>query len=993
MISLHTPLPQRIRSHMFAITQEVINQVGLMFTCEEITSIEGVFTLIRDQATNEAVCLLETIEPWQSAFDEQARDTARAVASRMRIPMFVVCSLRNFVVYNTDAVTKRLPDEQQVLHVINGADIVDITAVRVGSALLAVNTAVKEVLEFLQQPSRETQLAHVFLSQRIIHALTELLHCTNGLAPQRSSAIRIGTSIVAYVLMQLRNPVLDALSIPYGVRSASLALDIVGAYFREARKRGNTMMPESVADLQVVPTHELLFRSVLADLVLLLNRFDVDRLPETDLHHAVDTVLTWCAQNQQTSVPTIEAIDVVLRALVHRNPKAGLAPEPILEVGSTMGAFGIRMSALYKIQPNRYVYAANADEERLIVMRASGRLDAPSDVRLLRKHETVTKAWGGICITATNLEERHRVKLLLRNLPITPSGFVVLFLPAMALRSEHYAAVRTALAARFTLQWIITSDAEPLAQPNSGICCIVATALPTEQAATCVYIRKPLADFFIPTENIRSAHDNRTKRIDDFIRYLDASERGKLNDEAMVRMVPQEILRSIDNWEGFVMPPDILASILRKTQHRLVPMKSIADVAGGLRTGANDVFMPDMTAIATEDLEQQYWQRVLPDGSIVDNTVITGVADIPSICGVPASDRRLLIMPPNRAELHNTHVQERLLAAERDNVHLRAAVRSRNPWHAVELPPTATFIIPKNLDGTWIVANNISKAIAADACIAVSLKNPAHADAQALWLNSTLGIMMHLMLQHTSHAADVSVRDAQEMLVLNDEDVLLIDTQKHSAFLRRPITPLYAELGAESEDIVSTDTVLRDRRKLDQHIMSGIFGFTEEEQRWVYRYTLAWWNNASNIRHVTLALVSELERTTRLRPLSAWYTPILQQLPDEHRKIVLLPYNIDSARVKQTMFSWQAELLHGTKVIDVLECSSPEEARIIALFAELGKLHIELPSDVLMMQSVLPELEQFSEGLRKGLNHITAMLPADLHETIRTEVLRAMVVL
>ncbi|MBK6417654.1 MAG: hypothetical protein IPF79_00450 [Ignavibacteria bacterium] len=991
------------RAVLALCVRDAIDRGLAAMKAEDHSSVEGTFTVVRDEKSGNVLCVLDALLPAESPFDDVPRDRLRSVASRLQAPYFMLTNFRRVVTYRTDAVTRRMPDEDQVVGWQAGGDIQSLDDVRVAASSMNVGTAIKHSLSWLNidsalDPAQRVKDASAFFAERVTSLFDDMVLCTDATIGQRDAALRLGTSVLAYVLMQLRKPgEIDRLSIPYGTQSADLMLDLVGAFFRQARRRGFAMLPSRVDDVHVLPKREAMFRMTLADLVHFLHRFDPERLSDTELHRAVDAVLQRCARVQRTSVPTIDAIDLALRAVIHVRGRIS-GKMTMLELGPTQGLASVRQILMSGSDTcDARIYAPSADDERAVVLRSSGRLDATNDVRILRDTKVSKTPWDLVVASSTDHHDRHRLRLLLSRMPIADNGVIVLFLPMSSLHDEEYDAMRYALTSRFAVEWVVVSDAEALAEPDTGVCCVIARKLPEgtlqEPPARFVYLRRPIAAFFPTSKASRDLEQARLKALDEFVAYLDASERGKLNDEAVVRMVGQTTLRERPSWEDFLIPPDILASILVKTGPHLRSLKDIADVSGGMRTGANDLFAPNTHDIANDDLEMQYWQRAMDDGSVRDNIILTSADDVETMLGLPHSDRRLLLLPTDRTELAGTNVLTRIERAERDGIHLRSSVRHREVWWHLQPPATPHLIIPKHQSDRWLVCANSVQAYITDAFIGITLHEPTRADALTLWMNSSMGLFLTELVRLEDNVLDITVRDAQEFPVPTDTILDAIDLKRHAQLSRRPIRSLVAELGAASSDSVRQETIHRDRRKLDEWLMQDVFALTDEEQRWVYRFAFAWWNRPSNVRHLTNALANELERKHKIKPLRQWYTPLLEQLPEEHRRTIIVDTGLTRAEVDGTMFGWRVTCWKGARQDTVIDCASQEEAEIIALFLNLGKVTIEVPSDAPIIADVLPRLRTFSEDLTRTLDDVTSTVPTDLRPALARSVKATMTAL
>ncbi len=970
---------------------------------EEYSSVEGTFRVLRHTQTQKALAIVDAIPPSESPFDEVPRDRLRAVATRLQAPYFILTNFRRVVSYRTDAVLKRLPDEQQTVGWQNASDVRTVIDAEASGMQIGITSALRQAIHWLDidsalSPEQRVTDASAFFSERVLTLFDDLVQCCESGSEQRDAALRLGTSILAYVLMHVRDREnLDRLSLPYGLGSAELMTDLVGAFFRQARRRGHTMLPDRVDDISIVAGREGVFRMTLSDLIDFLHRFDPERLSDHELHRAVDAVLQRCARIARSSVPTIDALDLALRMASHvRGPSLAAAGERrrLLEIGQTQGLASVRYLLMSNdASSEARVYARTAEDERAIVLRSSGRLGIDADVQILRETRFVRSPWSTVVVTSTDVRERHRLRLLLERLPLDADATVVLFLPISALHDERYDAVRSTLATRFAIEWLVVSDAEALAEPDTGVCFIVARHVPqveADHAARCVYLRRPIAAFFPSSKASRDLEQHRLRALDTFVAYLDASRQGKLNDEAVVRMIPQEYLRRHTVWEDFLVPPDVLSSIISKTLPHVRPLRQLADVAGGLRTGANDVFAPDTQQIASEDIENIYWQRVTDDGGLVDNLLLTSADEIESMLGLPHADRRFLCLPKDRMQMHGSNVLTRIERAERDGVHLRATVRHPSHWWHIPPPEVPHLVVPKQQAQRWVVAHNCVSAYAADAFVCITLTQPRMAERIALWMNSTIGLFLSELMRQDAHVQSITVRDAQEFPIASDALLERIDPHAFTGLARRRVSTLADEFGALSYDSIRPETVLRDRRKLDAFIMTDLLGLSDEEQRWVYRFAYSWWSRASNIRHTANALLFELERRLRIKPLRSWYWPRIDQLPERNRREIVLDAPAQDVTVSATMFGWQVRVNMNSRDELVIDTSTSEEADCIGLFLRLGVRAMEIPSDAVLIAELLPQLRSYVELIDEHLPPMLVPFPEDMRSSVRFDIARAL---
>jgi len=111
----------------------------------------------------------------------------------------------------------------------------------------------------------------------------------------------------------------------------------------------------------------------------------------------------------------------------------------------------------------------------------------------------------------------------------------------------------------------------------------------------------------IPERDLRFEADARWRRIDGIVNLIEnarfkaekvnADISSFENDLMRVRMLSQDILSTelknqneLSKWGKYLRAPDVYFEILEKCQDKLVPLKSVADVKFGIKTGINEFF-------------------------------------------------------------------------------------------------------------------------------------------------------------------------------------------------------------------------------------------------------------------------------------------------------------------------------------------------------------------------------------------------------------------
>jgi hypothetical protein len=407
--------------------RDAADRASLGLEISELSSVEGTFFVVSAPDASSGttpLAIVDAVDPFSSPFDDVVRDRARNVASRAQAPYIIITSLRTVVVYRTDAVTRRLPVEQQVLMQLKGASVSQISSVMAAASRITLTEGLRSVLATLlrlpvglpaglptgtptETPTWKptetptgtpTGTPEVFFVERLNLLLDDLLAATDGSVASRQAIDHLTTAVVSYLLVQMHHSeTLDPLTLPYGLTHPQLMLDIIGAFLRDARQSGHRMFPESLDVPKIDPQHAPLFRMALAELVSFVQSFDLARLDASARDHVVDAILQWCMHLHGTPVPTLDAIDMAIVAAGIADRKEN-TPLRVLEIGSTMGTFGIRTSLVTDGVDAR-VYAANADEQRMILLRASGQLGTEAPVRVVPRNEEIDHDWDVVCLS------------------------------------------------------------------------------------------------------------------------------------------------------------------------------------------------------------------------------------------------------------------------------------------------------------------------------------------------------------------------------------------------------------------------------------------------------------------------------------------------------------------------------------------------------------------------------------------------------------------
>ena len=372
-----------------------------------------------------------------------------------------------------------------------------------------------------------------------------------------------------------------------------------------------------------------------------------------------------------------------------------------------------------------------------------------------------------------------------------------------------------------------------------------------------VYLKKPLRHFMPPAQDMWEKQVQRINTIDKLKKTILGHSDFYENDE--LRIYPKSQRQLWDEgfdleerqyvgakWGKYLRAPEIFFKILEKGRvgatresPLLVPLKEVAEVRFGIKTGANEFFYLTEEEIKRRGIEKRFWMHKDDKGKWVPNYVIKSPRECKSAVVKPEDSKyRILMIHKDVKDLKETNILRYVEEGERKGFHKRPTCASRERWYDLGHQTPADGIWFKAFNDRFLAPQSVQQCFSSDRFYAVYLKNKAIKNRLFLYLNSTLPILIVELFGRVNlgeGALDNMTYEAASMLVLDVRKESTRDGRVFDKLLQRPIESIFAELGATSPQEVSLDKVKSDRRELDKIIMGEILGLTDEEQLEVYR--------------------------------------------------------------------------------------------------------------------------------------------------------------
>lgn len=365
-----------------------------------------------------------------------------------------------------------------------------------------------------------------------------------------------------------------------------------------------------------------------------------------------------------------------------------------------------------------------------------------------------------------------------------------------------------------------------------------------------VYLKKTLREIIPPAQDMWEKQIERINAIDKLKKTILAHNDFYENDELRIFPIKQKELweegfDSEENkylgakWGKYLRAPKIFFKILKKSKGKLVPLKDLAKVRFGIKTGANEFFYLTEEEIKKRKIEKQFWMHKDEKGKWIPNYVIKSPRECKSIVVKPEDLKyRVLMIHKDKKKLKGTNVLKYIQKGERNDFNHRPTCASREKWYDLGEQRPADGLWFKAFNDRFFAPENIEKSFSSDRFYAIYLNNKLYKNRLFLYLNSTLPILIVELFGRVNlgeGALDNMTYEAASMIVLDVRKEKIKDGKEFKKLLVRPIETIFKELSASTPEEVSLDKVKPDRRELDKIIMGDILGLTDAEQLEVYR--------------------------------------------------------------------------------------------------------------------------------------------------------------
>ena len=513
-----------------------------------------------------------------------------------------------------------------------------------------------------------------------------------------------------------------------------------------------------------------------------------------------------------------------------------------------------------------------------------------------------------------------------------------------------------------------------------------------------VQLKKPLEAFIPPAQQSKNEEEkkrlenDRWDTVENFIKLVETTNEYYRDEEIKIFPKTQKELweEGYDEtdqsyvgskWGKYLRAPDVFFKILEKGKGLFVPLKEVAEVKFGIKTGANKFFYLTEEDIKKRGIEKEFWMHKR-NGKWVPNYLLKSPKEVKSVLVNPQNLKyRVLMIHEDKNNLEGKEVLRYITWGEEQGFHERPTCASRKRWYELPELPRADILFRQFFDVTFNFPLQTLDMPTDHTFYYLCLRgeNRKLAKALAAMFNSTLYSFITELYGRTVMGQGVLIAYGPEMRPI--PTIKLSELPKSTIrklernFVRlakREIENVFEEIGAETPEEVSLDKAKSDRRELDKIVMGEILGLTDEEQLEVYKAVV------DLVKSRIERAESVKKRKKKVKGMDV--NSLVQDIFDEVGKGRLTKFPDDYVEVEGFEFKeisvpeGEAEVgqdLYGFYVkIDGKEirCESPYEARYIQYAVLNGKTTVKIFKDERLIREAVREYGSLLRQVKERIN-------------------------
>jgi len=493
-----------------------------------------------------------------------------------------------------------------------------------------------------------------------------------------------------------------------------------------------------------------------------------------------------------------------------------------------------------------------------------------------------------------------------------------------------------------------------------------------------VYLKKPLRHFIPPAQDMWQKEVERLNSVDKLIKTILVHNDFYENEDLRIfpklqaalweeGFDPEQNKYVGSKWGKYIRAPEIFFTIMEKSKRKLVPLKKIADVRFGIKTGANEFFYLTEDEIKRWGIEQEFIKPIIfslkeVNGYKLDKNRLS---------------KRAIICWKDKAGIKGTKLLRYIRDGERKGFHTRPTCASRGSesWYCLSKDwAYAPLIFPAKVGERMPIFLN-DNVFEDKKLYGVIPKKPEDKLILAALLNSTASrLFIEFTCRQLTGAqaiADIDVVVVKNLSILDPAKLSLeiraLLEESFDRLSKVSCESIFSEL-ANSPEEVSLDKVKPDRRELDRIVMGEILGLSDDEQIEVYRAVV----DLVKSRIEKAKSFGKKKKGKDGLDIDLFIKTVMDKIGEDtlgkfyqekilgHKPLTvrILPRVTAEVKVEQELFGWR--ISSGRQHID---CASEYEARYLKVWLEAGLDSVKVPEDEDYLREITPQLESIKDKI------------------------------
>ena len=302
------------------------------------------------------------------------------------------------------------------------------------------------------------------------------------------------------------------------------------------------------------------------------------------------------------------------------------------------------------------------------------------------------------------------------------------------------------------------------------------------------------------------------------------------DDDFRIRAVQQgELLENLDSagktvkWGQYLRAPDVYFEILEKCKDNLVPLKEVADVGFGIKTGINEFFHLTHEKIEHWNIEDEFLYPLLTSPKEIETLYIDS-NNIEFKVFVCSKTKKELRNARQLGALKYIEWGEKQRTKERGG-HKKGgtpfpevpSVQGRPFWYDLGKNVSCDFVVNRFIGERFFFSINKTGALIGDVAFVADLKNRKDIDIFSAILNSTT---ISLFVEISGRAGL-----GEGLLTFYGPDIVdlpVIDPNKISTEKKKVIIKSFEQLSTRPILPIFEEVKMKDRQKLDSLVLEAI---------------------------------------------------------------------------------------------------------------------------------------------------------------------------